>query len=265
MNYKEWVASNVSSDEWVVITGSTSGIGFEYLKRFSETGCNIICVSNEADKLELQKQEFEKNTKSRIKTFHVDLRSAEATKKLGAELDTFAVKALINNAGFGLKGRFENQNVDDFIDIVAVNVTAPLVLARALLPQMQKRNNGLVIHIASINAIVPIPNNQVYTATKAFIASYALATSRENKDSNILFQLVMPGTTRTPFHDRQGANPAKLVMLPEDVVRVSLENVEKEICIPNRADRVLSKLVPFLPKTVAMDMAAYMLKKRLGV
>ncbi len=265
MHVNEWVQKNVSSDDYVVITGSTSGIGYCYLTSFAATGCNIICVSNEKEKLEEQKKDFEAKTSSKIINFHADLRDGKETKRLANELARFSVKVLVNNAGFGLKGRFENQNVDDFLDIIAVNVSAPVILTRAILPQMQQRNSGLVIHLASINALIPIPNNQIYTATKAFIYSYALAVARENKKSNIQFQLVLPGTTRTPFHDRQGANPQKLVMMPEDVVKASLDNVMAGVCIPNKADRALSKVIPFVPKNTAMDLAAYMLKKRLGV
>jgi short-subunit dehydrogenase len=265
MKMQEWLAQNLASDDWVVVTGSSSGIGYEYARAFSAAGCNLICLSNEAEALAAQKAKFAAEFNNKIETLTVDLRDLEATKRVADDLASRPVKVLVNNAGFGLKGRFETHTADEYIDIVAVNVTAPVILTRAVLPSMQRRNAGAVIHVASINALVPIPNNQVYTATKAFLASYASAVARENKHTGLRFQLVLPGTTRTPFHDRQGANPKKLVMEPGDVVSASLADIGRGVCIPNRADRALAKIVPFLPRNVAMDIAAYMLKKRLGL
>lgn len=265
MQIQSWITRNVTPTDYVLITGSTSGIGREYAKAFAKMGCNLICVSNEPEALKTQKTEFESQGKIKVINFEVDLTDTAATKHIAQEVAKYSIRVLINNAGFGLKGRFEKNPIESYIDIIAVNVTAPVIFTHAILPKMQNENVGFIIHVASINALVPIPNNQVYTATKAFSYSYASAVSRENKNSNIKFQLVLPGTTKTPFHDRQGAQPTHMTMLPEDVVKASIRDFSKSICIPNRADNVLSYLIPFLPKKFAMDLAAYLLKKRLGV
>lgn len=265
MRMEEWIAKYFQPMDFALVTGTTSGIGHEYAKALAKAGCNLICVSNEAESLEAQKQLFEKTYNIKVRNITLDLRDIDQTKQVANEIAELPVKILVNNAGFGLKGRFEQHSVQDYIDIVNVNTIAPIVFTRAILPKMQEEGRGIVIHIASINAIVPIPNNQVYTATKSFCSSYASAVARENKHSKIRFQLVLPGTTKTPFHDRQGANPKSMVMLPEDVVSSSFRNVNRSVCIPNPADRVIAKIVPFLPKNFAMDLAAYLLKRRLGV
>jgi short-subunit dehydrogenase len=265
MKMADWLARNVSHDDHVVITGTSSGIGLAYSRAFSKAGCNLICIGNEADSMATQKSALEGEFGNKIENIDLDLRDITETKRVAKDLGDRRIKVLVNNAGFGLKGRFESHEIDEYIDIVAVNVTAPIVLTRSVIPQMIQRGSGAIIHIASINAIVPIPNNQVYTATKAFCASYASAVARENKGNEIKFQLVLPGTTRTPFHDRQGANPKNLVMEPADVVAASFDSIDREVCIPNPVDRILAKIVPFLPRNAAMDIAAYMLKKRLGL
>jgi len=265
MKMQNWIQENLKKDEYVLITGTTSGIGYEYAKAFASYGCNLICVSNEKQALESQKTGFEKKYGIRVVNFEVDLSDVRATQRVAEEASKLPVRVLVNNAGFGLKGRFEKNPVSAYIDIVSVNVTAPVVFTHAILPKMQAEGRGAIIHVASINALVPIPNNQVYTATKAFIYSYASAVSRENKTSKLRFQLVLPGTTKTPFHDRQGAVPTRMTMMPEDVVKASLSNITQSVCIPNRADGVIAKIIPFLPRKFAMDLAAYLLKKRLGV
>ncbi|MCB9255369.1 MAG: SDR family NAD(P)-dependent oxidoreductase [Bdellovibrionaceae bacterium] len=265
MHFSAWKKSNFGGSDWGLVTGTTSGIGKEYAEALAKLGCNLICVSNESGPLEVQKSELESKHGIRVRTLELDLRDIEETKAVAASLANEPIKVLINNAGFGLKGPLQTHPVQDYIDVINVNAVAPVVFTRALLPGMQKSGSGFVIHVASINAVVPIPNNQVYTATKAFCFSYAAAVARENKNSGIRFQLVLPSTTRTPFHDRQGAHPGRGAMLPETVVEASLRDVNQHFCIPHRGDRFLASIFPFLPRVFAIDLAGYILKKRLGV
>jgi len=265
MNIQRWVRENHRSTDCAVVTGSTSGIGQNYAEELAKLGCNLICISNEADSLQKHKTLWESKYGIKVINHEIDLRDSDKTIALSQTLPVSNISILINNAGFGLKGTFEKNPAEIYADIIKVNAIAPVVLARAVLPAMQQRNQGLCIHISSINSLLPIPKNQVYTATKAFLTSYALATSRENKHTKIDFQIVLPGTTKTPFHNRQGAKPAHMTMTPEDVVKYSFGNVKRTFCIPNPADRVLARLIPFLPMNFKMDLAAFILAKRLGI
>lgn len=265
MKLLSWIQDHMRADDWVLLTGSSSGIGLEYLKFFCESNCNVLCVSNEPEKMDDLKREFEHQYKVKIVNFNVDLSDPINTTKSLDKLSKYHIRILVNNAGFGMKGRFESHDIDRYIDIVNVNAIAPMIYSHHILPSMRADDCGVIIHVASINAYIPIPNNQVYTATKAFCMSYSLAVARENKDSQIIFQLVLPGTTKTPFHDKQGANPSNLVMTPDMVVERSTENIKKEIVIPNKADRPLPFMLKMLPVNLAMDIASYMAKKRLGL
>jgi short-subunit dehydrogenase len=265
MNIQEWVRLNHRPTDFAIVTGSTSGIGKIYAEELAKLGCNLICVSNEETALIDCKQKWESLYGIKVTNYNLDLRDCDRTIALSESLPADHISILINNAGFGLKGTFETNPAKIYADIIKVNSIAPVVLARAILPSMQKKNSGLCIHISSINSLLPIPKNQVYTATKAFLTSYSLAMSRENKRTNINFQLVLPGTTKTPFHDRQGAKPARMTMTPEAVVQYSFADVKRKICIPNPGDRILARLIPFLPMDFKMDLAAYILAKRLGI
>lgn len=261
---KQWLKLNFKADDYICVTGSTSGIGYEYAKRFAELGCNLICVSNESNKLDEIAAALSTKFNIKIKNLSVDLAKPQETLRVVKELEALPIVGLVNNAGFGLKGSFEKHSSEEYVDNISVNAIAPVIFLRTILPKMQIANRGLIIHTASINALVPIPRSSVYSATKSFCLSYASAVARENKNSGIFFQIVLPGTTKTPFHERQGATPQALFMQPEDVVARSLQNIGKSICLPNRIDRVVTKIIPFLPKKLCMDIASYMLKKRLG-
>jgi short-subunit dehydrogenase len=265
MHIESWLKENFRKGERVLITGSTSGIGYCYAETFASLGCDLICISNEEAPLQKIKNQFETKYKINIINIVADLRDPEGTIKSISHIKDEKVRVLVNNAGVGIKGRFESNNLNSYIDLIKINTIAPVIFLHQYLPSMQKDNLGLIFNVASINALVPIPNNQVYTATKAFLSSLASAVARENKESKIKFQLVLPGTTNTPFHDRQGVQPKNLVMMPEDVVKASLTNIEKQICIPNKWDKVLPFVARIMPLNSLMDIAAYLLKKRLGL
>jgi hypothetical protein len=266
MKMNEWLRQNYDfKNEWILLTGASTGIGYEYLRLLSEMGCQILAVSNELEKMMVHKKEFESKFKNRIEPIHCDLSRYEEVMSLISRLSTYQVAVLINNAGFGLKGPFEKHSFEQYRDIVAVNSLAPVLLTRAILPTMQKLDRGVVIHVASINAYVPIPNNQVYTATKAFSMNYAIAVATENRQTKIRFQVVLPGTTLTPFHEKQGANPAMGTMLPDKVAEGSLNNLQEPIYIANRYDRIVPLLVRIFPVPLASRIAGYIAKKRLGI
>ncbi|QDU35956.1 Multidrug resistance protein MdtC [Maioricimonas rarisocia] len=268
MNLLQWKRkADVRSDEWIVITGSTSGIGQGFLRRICEAGCNVLTVSDEREKLWADKEAMEEEFGVKVECRCVDLSCTSAVLELGEELARLNIIGLINNAGFGLKGELLAHPASRYVDNIAVNATAPVILQHAVLPQLREKDRGLIINVASINAYVPIPNNQVYTATKSFLMSFALAVEAENDQSQIVFQLLLPGTTRTPFHDKQGADPpANSTMTVEDVVGYSLNNLDQSICIPNARDRAIARVVGGpIPKRTVIAWVRREAERRLGL
>ena len=268
MTLKQWKRLvNVKDDEWIVLTGSTSGIGQVFLERLCQEGCNVITVSNEKEKLSADKERLEEEYGIRISSYFTDLSNSDSVAKLATELGEQNIIGLINNAGFGMKGDFLSHPISRYTDLVAVNAMAPVILQHAILPQLREKNRGLVLNVSSINAYLPIPNNQVYTATKAFMMSFSLAVEAESDDTDVTFQLLLPGTTRTPFHDKQGVIPPETsTMSPEEVADYSLSNLNQSICIPNSRDRVLARLFGgLIPKKMAIRWVRREAQRRLGL
>ena len=259
MRFEEWIDT---AEGKVLITGACSGIGLEYLKRIVKTGTGIIAVSENQERMDSVIKSY---PNADITPIVCDFRKIPEVKKLCKKLEKEEICVLINNAGIGAKGLFTQNDPQTYIDTILINNLAPTVILRSVLPKIQEKNHGLIINISSINSLVPIPKNQTYTATKAFLSSLALAISYENKDSDVLFQLVLPGTTDTPFHVKQGASPSTMFLKPSAVVEQSLDEVDKEIIIPLFADRILSKFIHFIPSKIAMGLAQFLLEKRLGV
>lgn len=264
MKVAKWVNGNFNKEsDWVLITGGSSGIGLEYLKEFAKLGCNILSVCNQKEaNIDISKRLSQRHGVE-IEPIYVDLSSSTEVEQLLVQLQTYSVRALVNNAGFGIKNAFTKVDPTAYKQIIGVHVIAPTLLTHFFLSDMLKSNKGLIITVASINVASPIPGNTVYTATKTYQYNFALALAREYKDTNIVFQTLLPGTTDTPFHARQGAVPKSLVMKADTVVQRSLERVDQAVCIPNKIDRIGYPILSRLPMNMRMSMAKYLIKKRL--
>ncbi len=266
MDYKTWLDTFFNKkNDFVLITGGSSGIGLEYLRLFAEQGCNCIVVSNDEKLMVENKVNFESKYKVKIISIFVDLSEIKSVLELEDILKDYSIRVLINNAGFGYKGDFLTMPRSMISQMINVNSVAPTLICHFVLPKMKERGEGVVISVATINIVSPIPKNTIYTASKFYIWAFSLALAMENADSKILFQTMLPGTTDTPFHLKQGASPSSLTMQAADVAMRSLSNLDISIFIPNKIDRIFYPVVNLLPVKMRMHLASYMLKKRLGV
>lgn len=266
MNYKDWINSNFDKkNDLVLITGASSGIGYEYLRLLAAEGCRCIIVSNEKERLASVANEISHEFSVEISGVYCDLQAYEDVVALCEKVRLLNIKILINNAGFGLKGNFIDFNGNSYREILNVNALAPTLLSHAVLPNMLKANAGIHLNVATINVVSPIPFNTVYTATKSYVYFYSLALAHENKKSKIVFQVMLPGTTNTPFHEKQGSKPSAMTMQPNMVARRSLDNLHKRIYIPNKGDRLFFVISAIIPMGIKMSISAWVAKKRLGL
>ncbi|MGQ0696975.1 MAG: SDR family NAD(P)-dependent oxidoreductase [Panacagrimonas sp.] len=254
-----------TSKDAAVITGGTSGIGLEYLHLLAAEKCRCVVISNERLKFADVERLIRERHDVTVDFIDCDLSNYDEVIALEEPLGKLSIKVLINNAGFGLKGNFVDLQKDEYRRIVGVNALAPTLISHMVLPAMQRMNCGLYISVASINVAAPMAKNAVYTATKHYIWSCALAVAKENRDFDIRFQIMLPGTTDTPFHIKQGVTPAAMTMQADVVAKRSLDNLHKLIFIPNLSDRIIYPLGSRLPLGMRMSIASYLMKKRLGI
>jgi short-subunit dehydrogenase len=266
MNIQQWIdASFDYSNDYALITGASSGIGYEYLKALSRAGCRCIATSNDAIQLKEACGSLRDESGATILEVVADLGTSEGIRDLTGYIENYSIGILVNNAGFGLKGSFLDHEPRRYSDLVLLNALAPTLISRQCIPQMLARARGLILHVASINAITPIAYNAVYTATKAYLLYYAYAVAHELQRSPLVFQIVLPGTTKTPFHERQGAVPKVMYMTPDVVVKRSLDNLHQALNISNKWDRLLYPVVSLLPLSLRVRVATYLLKRRLNL
>lgn len=199
-----------SSNQFALVTGASSGIGYELAKQFAQHGFDLLIVS-EGDRIHTAAQEIQ-SAGTHVEALQADLASHEGTHKLlsaiqsgGRPLDAAAL-----NAGVGVSGRFIETDLAEELNMVALNVTSTLHLAKHIVKDMAARGSGRILFTASIAGTMPTPYEAVYGATKAFVRSLSQSLREELKDTGISVTALMPGATETEFFHRAGADDTKL-------------------------------------------------------
>lgn len=266
MRYTDWLQKNFDFDrDLALITGGTSGIGRAYVTLLAAQGCRCVVVSNEPALFQdLQAQLIAQGFPPAEFLFH-DLSNSSEIIRLTETIEKLRIRVLVNNAGIGIKGIFTEIPAAKYLEALSVNALSPTLISHAVLPHMLAENRGLHICISSINVISPIAKNAVYTATKHYVWSYALAIAKEYCHTNLEFQIVLPGTTDTPFHIKQGVQPAAMIMKPQVVASRALNSLDTKIFMPNLIDRLFFPLLSLLPINLRMSISSFFMKTRLGV
>jgi uncharacterized protein len=220
-----------------LITGASSGIGEQFARQLAERGYELVLVARRKDRLE----QLAKELPTAAEVIARDL-STEAAKlpgdvrKKGIEVDL-----LVNNAGFGLRGRFAELDAERQAEMVRLNCEAVVVLTHAFLPAMIERGRGGVITVASTAGLQPLPYEATYGATKAFATNLTEALHAELRGTGVKALAVNPGPVPTEWQQVAGYEEVGGEMMPgaieaDQVVREALRayDRDKRALVPGR-------------------------------
>ena len=252
-------------DKTILITGASSGIGKAFARRLDELGANIILTARSEDKLiELASKMHNACVISG------DLSDREFSNKLYHSIKEkdLQVDILINNAGFGFSGLFLESDIKNYKEMLDVNIYSLTSLTHLFLKDMVKRENGGIINVSSLASYQPMPYFSIYAATKAYVTSFTIALYEEYKDKGIHILAVCPGYTKTNFNKRALMNPKPVAgysMTSEAVVEESLKAYlkRKPLIINGFSNRFIKSFMSLLPRSVALKMTKYIIKKGL--
>jgi uncharacterized protein len=250
----------------VLLTGASSGIGYELAKLFARDGYTLILVARFPESLERVAHELHTQYHTEVHTFASDLSETSAPDNIYQYLrqHSFHIDILVNNAGFGNLGAFSITNIQTHLEIIQVNITALIHLTHLLLPAMREREEGKILNVASTAAFQPGPFMAIYYATKAFVLSFSEALKSELNGTGITVTTFCPGPTKTNFGKRANVGHIPLFksgvsMDAKSVAEIGYNGMQrgKGIVIPGFLNKVGTICVRLLPRCVI----SYILRK----
>ena len=234
-----------------LITGASAGLGAEFARQCAARGEALALVARRRERLEQLAGELD----GEIRIFTADLAAADAAESLldQVQAEGLAVDTLINNAGFGLGGKFARLPLERQREMIDLNVRTLTELCRLVLPGMLERGRGAILNVASTAAFQPGPNMAVYYATKAFVLSFTEALHHELKGKGIKVSALCPGPTATEFFDVAGVADSLLARFSADapgVVRAGLKGLDrnKAVIVPGATNKISAQASRFLPR-----------------
>lgn len=239
----------VERSKTALITGASTGIGAAFARQLAADGMNLILVARSDDKLKALAQELANAHQIRADVIVADLAKLEEVARVIAETRGMGseIHLLINNAGFGTSGKFEDQDPAREQEEILLNVAALVSLTHAFLPGMLARRAGGIIQVASIAGFQPVPYMAIYGATKAFVLSFSEALWAEYRGRGVKVLALCPGPVDTPFFEIAKAHDMALGKMDtaENVVATALKAIErgKSYVIPGPiSNRILTFL-----------------------
>lgn len=241
-----------------LVTGASAGLGVEFARQLSKRGYRLVLAARRKERLEELANEL-----GNARAVAIDLSKANAAAKLMADLEANGeqVELLVNNAGFGLIGRFAQIDAKRLRQMIDLNVGTLTDLCRAFVPRMMERKSGGIINVASTAAFQPGPKMAVYFATKAFVLSLTEALHEELKPHGVRVTCLCPGPTRTEFGDVAGfggnAMFDKVAMESPEVVAAALDGLDKNkaVVVPGLLNKIGAASTRFAPRPVVRKIA----------
>jgi uncharacterized protein len=255
--------SQPSKNKTALITGASSGIGYELARLFARDGYNLVLVARNGDELKKISAQLTSEHNTSVKVIAKDLSAATSPREIFNEVRTegMDIDILINNAGFGTYGTFCNTNLKDELEMIQVNMASPTHLTKLFLPGMIARGQGRILNVASMAAFQPGPFLAVYCASKSYVLSFSEALAEELRGTGITVTALCPGPVRTGFARRAKTEKTKVMMRSllnkvweaDEVAAVGYNGLMrgKTIVIPGKKYIISAFIVRCVPRKLA--------------
>lgn len=240
-----------NSGKLAVVTGASTGIGYELAKCCARDGFDLLVV---ADEPEIQRAAGEfKRLGVEVEAVQADLATVEGVDQLYEAINGRPVDALLANAGHGLGGAFLDQDFEEVRHVIDTNITGTVYLAQKIGKDMRARGQGRILFTGSIAGFTPGSFTATYNGTKAFIDSFSFALRNELKETGVTVTCLMPGATDTEFFVRADMMDTKVGQSekddPADVAKAGYESMMKGAgdVVTGFKNKVMSAAALFTP------------------
>ena len=239
-----------NKDGYALVTGASSGIGYELAKLFAKDGKNIVVVARSKDKLEELKRDLEKEHETKVRVLVKDLSDPKAPQEIFSELqkEGINVDVLVNNAGFPVYGKFAETDLQEELRMIQVNITALTCFTKLFTKKMVENKSGWILNIGSIASFSPGPLQAIYCASKAYVLSFSEAIANELQGTGVSVTCLCPGATDTRFYERGNVWNAKYA---KTMKRMNAARVAKVGYLAMKKGRVM--VVPGLTNSLLIS------------
>ena len=251
----------------VLITGATTGIGYELAKLYAKDENNLILVARDEDRLKEVKEELGLYSIN-IYTVALDLSEDNSCEKVldFVNKNNLSVDILINNAGIGSFGYLSEIEMEKELKLIDVNIRALTELTKIFLPAMIEHEEGAIMNVASTAAFCAGPKMATYYASKSYVLNFTEALYEEVRGSNIKISCLCPGPVKTNFQDKSGIRKKeaakKALMTPKEVAEVAYRDFKKGklIIIPGFKNKVIILFNKIIPRSLSRKIILMMNK-----
>lgn len=242
---------------YALITGASKGIGLAIASELARRKFDVLLVARSESLLREATRQLASEHSIKTDFLAIDLAETGASQRVfdWCQQKKYTVRALVNNAGYGLSGPFEKHSLAEHTDMMTVNMTALIELTYLFLPQLRQQSQAYILNIGSSAAYQAVPGLSLYSASKVFVLQFSRGLHQELKKSSVSVTCVCPGATDTGFIERaqigdKGRKAAERVnMTPEDVAKQSVEamlagKTEVVTGFLNKAGKLMAWLLP---------------------
>ena len=243
-------------EKFSIVTGGASGLGFEFVKLLLIDKYNVVVIDNDKKELNNIKSKINFKHNKKIILMHKDLSNPDSSIEIFKELKNKNIEVLINNAGFGLFGKFKDTNWKIERNMIMVHVMCTSEMTKLFLNNMIENKKGRILNMASLAAFQPGPLMSIYYSTKAFILHFSESIANELKGSGVSVTVLCPGQTRTNFQKKVSSREKKInfnFSTAEEVAKYGYDAMMngKTIAIPGIINKILSTIHRFIPRSLA--------------
>lgn len=234
-----------------LITGGSSGIGLSIGKELNRLGYDIILVARDIEKLEKAKEEIGGQTE----IIALDISNLKNCKELYKQVKNLDIDIVVNSAGFGLHGKFLEQNIEEQMDMIDLNVKATQILTKLFLTDFKEKNHGYILNVASTAAFSPGPLMACYFASKAYVLrlTEAIAEEIRQEKSRVYVGCLCPGPVDTHFNDKLDVKFAK-AQNSDELAAYAVQKMfqKKLIIIPTWNHKLNAFFNKFIPTRILL-------------
>lgn len=250
-----------------LITGATTGIGYELAKLYAKDKINLILVARDDEKLREVKEELSLYD-IMVYTISLDLAEDNSCEKVldFVNKNNLSVDILINNAGMGSFGYLSEIEMEKELKLIDVNIRALTEITKMFLPIMIDHGEGAIMNVASTAAFCAGPKMATYYASKAYVLNFTEALYEELRNTEIKVSCLCPGPVKTSFQEKSGIRKSeaakKALMTAKEVAKVAYKdfNKGKLIIVPGFKNKVIILLNKFIPRSLSRKIILMMNK-----